>query len=121
MDEGDVIAECFHRLHVVGGEDDGLALLLQAEHFVLHDAGIHRVETAEGLVEDQQVRVVDHGRDELHLLLHPLGELLHLAVVPAHDVEPLEPDHQLPMCILLRQTPQLRQIHRLLTHLHLLV
>ena len=44
-----------------------------AEHF-----GAHRIEAAEGLVEDQQLGRRNHRGDELHLLAHALAERLHL-------------------------------------------
>ena len=43
-DEGDVVAEFFDALHVVGGEDDGVAGVAEFEDFALEEVGVEGVE-----------------------------------------------------------------------------
>ena len=73
-------------------EDDGLALSLEAEELLLEELGVDGVESAEGLVHDEELGVVEQCADDLHLLLHPLGELIDALVPP---VGPLEPSEEL--------------------------
>ena len=50
-DEGDVVAEFFDALHVVGGEDDGVTGVAEFEDFALEEVGVEGVEAREGFVE----------------------------------------------------------------------
>ena len=61
------------------------------EHEVAHQPLVDRVEAAERLVEDQQVGPVDHRGDELHLLLHPLRQVLAALVLGLAERHPLQP------------------------------
>ncbi len=70
IDERNVVAHLFHALHVVGREDDGVALIAQVEDFLFQQLGVHGVEAREGFVEDEQRGAVEQGDDELHFLLH---------------------------------------------------
>ena len=66
--------------------------LLQVEDRLAQHLGIDRVEAAERLVEQHQLRPGDDGGDELHLLRHALGQRLDLLVGPrgqAHAFEPV--------------------------------
>ena len=81
-DHEDPVAQPLGDRHVVRREDDGRPGLPQVEHRVLEDLGIDRVEPGERLVEDQELGAVEHRRDELDLLGHPLGEGLDLLVDP---------------------------------------
>ncbi len=64
-------------------------------HDALEHVGVDRVETLEGLVDDEQVGVVEDGGDELRLLVHAareLGRVLVGGIAEAHLVEqPLGP------------------------------
>ena len=121
VDKGDVVAQLLGRGHVVGGEDDGGALRFKAQDFALEDVGIDGVEAAERLVEDEQLRLVQHGDDELHLLLHAFGELLDRAVPPVTDFQAVEPLVQPFDCGSLVEPLELCQIDSLLTHSHLFI
>ena len=57
--------------------DPGRASLLED---VLEQLDVDRIEAAERLVEDQQPRLADQRGAELDLLLHALGQRLHLLV-----------------------------------------
>src|SRR5882724_6532903 len=90
-DDAQLLAQLLRLLHDVGREQDRFPAAAQVEHRVLHDLGVHRIEARERLVENQEVRVVQHGRDELHLLLHPLRQLIDAAQFPLGKSESLEP------------------------------
>jgi len=62
----------------MGGEKDRRALCLLLSDNRFEHVLIDGVQSAKGLVEDQQVWLVEHGRDELNLLLHALGKVLDL-------------------------------------------
>ena len=55
---------------ILGGTLCGI-LLFAAANF--QQFGIHRIESAERFVEDQEFRFVDDGDDKLYFLLHPFG------------------------------------------------
>jgi len=92
---------------------------------VLERLGIDRVETAERLVENDQLRIVKQRGDELDLLLHAARQLVHLRQTPvavtAGQREALEP-----FVDSFRRFPdadafQLGEEHENATDLHLLV
>src|SRR6266513_2527239 len=90
-DDAQLLAQLLGLLHDVGREQDGLPATAQVEHRVLQDLGVHRIESRERLVENHEVRLVQHGRDELHLLLHPFRKLVDAAQPPLGQAESLEP------------------------------
>ena len=53
----------------------------------LHGGGI---EAGEGLVEHEHVRLVDHGRGQLHPLGHAAGQVLDLVLAAVAEAEALE-------------------------------
>lgn len=89
MDHEDAVAELLGLVHRVRGEDDGAAAGVLLVDEVAHQAAIDGVEAAEDLVENQQVRLVDDGGDELHLLLHALGELFAFLLGDIAKADPL--------------------------------
>src|SRR6185295_18500012 len=91
VDQADVIAHALGELHAVGGEHDALSLLPVLAEQIAEQLLVDGIEAGEGLVEDQQVRLVEHGADELHLLLHALRQLLDFLLRPLGEVHPLEP------------------------------
>src|SRR6478609_4397125 len=93
VDDHHAVTERLRLLHLVGGEDDRLPGPAELEDGVLEDLRVDRVESAERLVEDQEIRLVEQGTDELDLLLHPLGEVLDLVLGPVaqpHLAQPPE-------------------------------
>src|SRR5207253_7309459 len=63
-------------------EDDRLAAPLQLHDRVLQRLGIDRIEPAERLIEDDEIRIVQQRADELYLLLHTARELVDLGQSP---------------------------------------
>src|SRR5262249_50185146 len=56
MDHEDEVAHLLGHGHVMGGEEDGRSFLLEIEDGLAQDLGIDRIEAAEGLVEQNQLR-----------------------------------------------------------------
>ncbi len=59
VDEADGVAELLDLVHAMGGEEDGLALLLELDQRALKQRGIDGIETGEGLVHDDQPGIVE--------------------------------------------------------------
>ena len=55
---------------------------LELEHRVLQRLRVDRIESAERLVENHEIGIVQQRRDELHLLLHAARQLVDLGVAP---------------------------------------
>ncbi len=72
VDQGYFVAYFLHRRHVVGREQDSGTVVLQVEYFLLQQLCVHRVETTEGFVKDEQRGFMQDGDDELNFLLHSL-------------------------------------------------
>ena len=73
-DHEDVVAQGFRQVHIVGAEDDRNAAAAEIENGGADGVRAHRVEAAEGFVQDEQLRFGDHGGDELNFLAHALAE-----------------------------------------------
>src|SRR6185437_3722617 len=78
MDERDRVTELFNLVHAMRGEENGAALVAKVNERVLQDGCVDGIETAEGLVHDDEFGFVQQRRNELDLLLHSLGELFGL-------------------------------------------
>jgi hypothetical protein len=73
------------------GEDERRSLAPLVEEDLAHDVHPHGIEAAHRLVQDQHVRLVEHGGDELRLLLHALRELVCPPPAPLPEAQPLQP------------------------------
>ena len=95
--DGDLIAQQLGLLHVVRGEDDGLAARLDRLHQLPEVAPRLRIEPGGRLVEEQHRRVVDQRDGQQQPLLLAAGELAAVAVgqllqrAQADDFLDLEP------------------------------
>ena len=121
IDERDVVADVFNRRHVVGGENDGGTFVAQTQYLTLENLGVHGVEAREGFVENHELRLMEHGDDKLHLLLHTLRELFQFFVPPGHDVQTLKPVVQAFCGFRAAQSFEHGQINGLFANLHFLV
>ena len=88
---------------------------------VADDLRVDRVEAGERLVEYHEFWPMDHRGDERELLGHTLGELFDLLVPPAFYSEADEPLLEGLLGLRGAHSLELRQIHSLLTHLHLTI
>src|ERR671912_619323 len=87
-------------LHVMGGEDEGLALIRELAQAVPDEMAGLRVEPRSRLVEDDDLGVVQQGAGDEQASLHPARELLDRRfglVGELHEVEKLlgPPEYQL--------------------------
>ena len=70
LQQGNAAADIYRVVEVVAGDDyGGMMLFVVALEQVLDDALATWVEEVEGLVEDEQFRIVEHGGDNANLLL----------------------------------------------------
>src|SRR6266516_369370 len=118
-DDAQLVAQLFGLFHDVRGEDDRLAAAAQVEHRILHHLRVHGIESRKRLVQDHQLGIVQHGRDELHLLLHPLGQLVNPAQPPVAQPEALEPVLRLGTGDAARHSFHLGEEHEHVEHPHL--
>src|SRR5690606_10387830 len=77
--------------HVVGDEEDGLAIPLpELQQMPLHRLAGERVERREGLVEQHHLAPAQEGAQERHPLPHPAGELRRARPLEAREAEAWE-------------------------------
>src|SRR5581483_980281 len=74
VDHEDEVAHLLGHAHVMGREDDGGPAFAQIQYGFAEHLGVDRVQAAERLVEDDQLRPGDDGGDELDLLRHALRQ-----------------------------------------------
>ena len=87
----DAVGEIDRLLHVVGDEDHGLGRALpDAQQLGLHQAARLRVERAERLVHQQDVRIEGERARDRGALLHAAGELRGIAVLEAGEADQLD-------------------------------
>src|SRR5512147_3178077 len=77
--------------HDMRREQDRRATPVLLEHQIPEKPLVQRVQTAEWLIEDQKVGLVDHRADELDLLLHPFRELFAGFCLTITESDSLEP------------------------------
>jgi hypothetical protein len=121
VDERDGVAELFDLVHAMGREKDGAALAAEVDEGVLQNDGVDGIESAEGLVHDDEFGLMQQGRDELDLLLHSLGELFSLFADGVGDPEALAPVVGALAGGGRAETVELPQEDELVHHLHLLI
>src|SRR5690554_2144230 len=91
VDEGDLVTELLHIGHLMTGEDHQLVVGDEFHNDVLKDHGVHRVQSAEGLIQNHNVRIVHQRLHNLDLLLIPLGQGLELFLLVGGEVHPVQP------------------------------
>ncbi len=72
VDHDQVIADLLGMHHDVGGEDDRCSLPVLLGDEIAQWTHVDGVEAAERLIENEELGLVNHGGDELQLLLHAL-------------------------------------------------
>ncbi len=80
IDDGDVAAQVLRLLEVMGGEDDGGALLVDGLEKLPHGMTDLDVHAGGGFVEDQQARAVYQGTGDHQPTLHATGQVARHAV-----------------------------------------
>src|SRR5262245_7872895 len=69
IDQADRIAPSFRLLHVVGGEYHCFSIPFQFKKRLLEDDLVDRIKSREGLIKDDNARIMKDGNDELDFLL----------------------------------------------------
>src|SRR4051812_3833274 len=93
MDDGDVAAQAFDDLENMGSEKDGRAAGDHALQHRLQRAGSDGVHAFEGLVEEENLRAMDHSCGHGELLLHSVRvvrDKLFGLVGELHELEQLD-------------------------------
>ena len=87
-DEGDVLADAHHGVHVVGVDDGGDAVLVgdAGDELVYHDARLG-VETRVGLVAEEVLGLQHNGARDGHTLLHAARNLAWELVLGALQID----------------------------------
>jgi hypothetical protein len=91
VDDRDRLAERLYGLHLVGREDERLAVIPELEERLTKQRDIDRVEPRERLVHEQHRRIVEDGGNQLDLLLIALRELIGPPIGELRDPEPGQP------------------------------
>ncbi len=78
-------------VEVVGGEENGGTGSTERFYLAAQHGGVVLIESGEGLVKNQALRLVDNGGDELYLLLHAIAQLGGRPVPPRPGSQSLEP------------------------------
>ena len=87
VDDGDPVAERVGLVEVVGGEEDGHALVAQPAHLVPHVGAALRVEAGGRLVEEDDLRLVDDAERDVDPAPLAAGVGLALAVGVLGELE----------------------------------
>ena len=73
VDDDERLAECLGHLHLVGREDDRATFIAELDERLAEERQVHRVETRERLIHEQDLGPVQDRGDELDLLLLALA------------------------------------------------
>ena len=84
------VADEFDILKNMGGEEDGLALLFEAEDDVAEFFAADGIEAAHGFVEDEHGRIVEEGLGESGALEHAAGVLAEAAMLDLGELDRLQ-------------------------------
>src|SRR5918994_3923390 len=90
LHDDEAVAEAGGLLHVVGGKHERLALVRERPEPVPHEMPRLRVEARRGLVEHDDLRVIDEGPRDEEPALHPSGELLDPGVDLVRELHEVE-------------------------------
>ena len=92
VNDGHPLAQPLRFLHVVRGEQDGAAARLESLHHFPELAAGLRIEPRGGLVEEEQLGVVDQRAGDREPLGLAAGEVLHAGAGLVDEADPLEND-----------------------------
>ena len=99
-------------------ENSGVAFRLEFEDDLADALGIDRIKTAQRFVQNQQPRFMQHRKDELNFLSHPLAHFADFLVPPTVDLQTVEPMAQAFAGRFLIQATQLGEVHGLFPDAH---
>jgi len=118
VDDHDVLAHVLHQVELVAREDDADAGRRALAKDRRHRLDAERVEAAERLVENEQLRIVDQGRPELDALLVAVRQGLELGAGAVGEPEPVEPARRRGLRLGRRQAMLLGEVAQLVGDLH---
>src|SRR6266404_4336723 len=121
IDQADGVAKFLHLVHPVSGKQNRLALLLQVQQDIFQQSRVDGIQTAERLVHDDEIRIVQQRCGKLYLLLHAFGKLFYFLFEPAGDLKPFTPGERLLPRGSRGQAMKLPQKNELVQHFHLFV
>ncbi len=75
VDDRHPVTQALGFFHEMGGQEDGLALCLDLLNLVPHRPPGLRVQPGGQLIQEEDLRVIDHGQRDENALLLPSGEL----------------------------------------------
>ncbi len=110
VDHGDAVTQLFGLVHVMRGQQDGLAHAYQILDDGANGSGAHRVDANGGLIEEDQIGVVQEHPRQVQALLHPIGIGLHAIVFPPGQAHQLQQLRDAPAGILRIEAVQLGKI-----------
>jgi len=85
--QNDFVTKLLHLVHLVGAHNNRFACIALFLEQVLNQLRIHRVQSAEGFVDDDDLRIVDKGGNQLSFLLHPFAQLFDLILTELYQFE----------------------------------
>jgi hypothetical protein len=101
-DDGHVVGEVLRFIHVVGGEQDGLAQFLEVPDDLPCAAAGSRIEAGGRLVQEKKLRVTGEGHTHVEAPHLPAGELAHSCVpllLETHEFDDLIQRPGLRVCL----------------------
>src|SRR3989449_9024439 len=105
-DDAQLVAQFLRLLHDVRRKQDRDTIAPQLHHRILQYLRIDGIEPGERLVQHEELGLVQDRRDELHLLLHALRELVHATQAPRFEAQPFKPERGARPC-----PPPLHALH----------
>src|SRR5258708_23458056 len=121
VDQADGIAEFFHLVHAMSGEQDGLATALHFQQHDLEDSRVDGIEAEERLIHDDKFGVVEQSGNELDFLLHALGKLFHFTGQLLGNLKALAPGQRPFARFAGGESVQFAQKNKLVEYLHLFI
>ena len=118
VDDRHLFAEVLDQIELVAREQHAAPGLCPFDQDLPDGVDSCRVQSGQGLVEHQELGVVDEGGGQLDTLLVSMRERLDLAVGPIDDVETLQPHPRRPCRVRFAQTVQSSQVLNLLADEH---
>ena len=110
----EAFAVVLHHRHLVGAHDHVFPVRDHLADDLAQHVGVQGIESAERLVEHDQRGVVDHGGDQLHLLLIALGQLVGVLRGVLRHAQPIHPFRGGGARVGLSHAAQHGEIHQLL-------
>jgi hypothetical protein len=90
IDQEDTLAHLFHLVHLMCAHNDSCPPIAHSVDLALNHACIDRIQAAEGLIDNDQLRFVQCGCDKLSFLVHTPTQPGYLAIASFPQIHLLE-------------------------------